>query len=363
MENIKILLNNEENFLSKVEKLKKKVDINLLNRTVKIKTINYKDWNGEIRKKTYKEVSYNVDFPEMYIIDGFEYLGGLTSSDGMITWFAKDENTTLHDKVDENIVFKCYHCNKKITTRKNRLFFKKENGDIASFGVTCAENYFGIDILRKLKKATIIWAKLGEENEEGYGGFSGLDSELEHDNAVDFCLNWFGQKNGFVSKAKEQEEDKISTASELNFYNPPYVKYKEHEMKAVHEFWDGNPYTKEQMDELKKKIYDFYENREVVTDFDRNLKNLFEMRGSKIGILVYGIFNYFKELDLLAEKKNGFVPEWFEDENIQDMKVTFKNISYFQGQFGETGIVTLHSEKNCFKWFTASCKLDFLNIF
>jgi len=355
MEEISLELSHEGAFLEKVEKLKKKADIKLSDRKVETRSYEYSDWQGNRRFKRIKEVTYNVDFPELYIIDGYEYLGGLTNSDGMITWFAKDENTDLHDKVDENIIFKCHHCNKTIRSRKNRLFFKRENGEIVSFGVKCAENYFGFDVFTKLKRASIAWGNLFGEG--GYGGVY-YDTEHIHDKYMDFCLNWFGRNNGFVSQKKAEEYGKSSTTTNLFYYCPPHGKLKPEERAEIDDFWDTNPLSEKEMDDMKAKIYDFYEKREVESDFDRNLKNLFEMKGSKAGLLVYGVFNYFKEKELLEAKEKKFVSEWFEGEEVENLKVVYKSIRWFETAYGAQAIVTLESDKHTFKWFTSSGLLE-----
>jgi len=359
MEKIEIEKGAEKTFLEKVAKLQKKIDIKLLNRSVEKKEKERTDLFGNKRIITWNVISYDVEFPEIYQIEGFEFLGGLTDSDGMVTWFSKGEGeANLHSEVDENMVFKCYHCNKTMQNRNNRLFFKKENEGIISFGVKCAENYFGIDVYKKLRSASFVWNSMVDE----FGGGSfGYNFEEAHNNAVDFCLIWFGNNKGYVSQAKAESGGQGATSWEADYFCPPHSPtLRQRDLDEIHAFWDSNPYTPEEMDSLKKKIYKYYEEKEVKSDFDRNLKNLFEMRGAKIGLLVYGVYAYFKDIEKMEEEKRNpkFVPEWFEGEEVENMAVTFKDIKWFEGQFGATALVTLLSERNCFKWFTSSGKLD-----
>lgn len=357
----------EDDLLAVIEKFrKKKLEIEIIKREEFFITKTRE--NSFLEKITYKvkKLRYELKFPEIYKIEGFEFLGGLTAKDGTPTFFS-DTETDLFKKVNDDLNFKCYHCNKKIGTRLSKLFFKKtDTGEIVNFGTKCVTNYFGIDILRKLTLATAVFERLNESEFDDEFGGGGRGVYFDHHEKIDFLIRYFEIDKVYLSKAKAEYSNNTSTADLCEWFITPistYLKPDEYreEKEAKEKYFNRLDTTPEDIDRIKEEIYKFYAEKEVKTDFDYNLKATFETLGTKTGLLAYGVFLYYKTLKEAKEAKlEKFVPEYFPEEEIKDLEVVCHAIRFFDGQYGETKIITLRSKEHSLVWFTTSDKVDFI---
>lgn len=353
----------EPEFLKVIKKLRKKVDIVIKNREAYKKTEIRTNPDGGEKKYVVSKVKYELEFPEVYKIEGFDYLGGLTAKDGTKTFFSETE-TELFKKVSDDLDFKCYHCNKKIPTRLSKLYFKKtDTGEIVSFGTKCVQNYFGIDIWKKLKWASNVLDTLSDfSDEEGFGG--GWRYYSKHSDIIDFLIGYFELGKIYISKAKAEISEVSSTAGICSFHiSPPKREnLNDNQIYELEHYFDDLKTTPEEIEKIKEEIYKFYENRKANTDFDYNLKSVFGSLGDKLGLLAYGVYLYYKEKKEAEELKLGkkFIPIYFPDEEVENLKVACHSRNCFEGQYGTVYIVNFRSDKHNLVWFTNSGKIDFI---
>jgi len=352
----------EENFLEKVKKLQKKVKIEIRDKKEfvekELKPSNlapmledFDEW-VEVKK-----VTYDLDFVKDYKIEGFEFLGGLLIRDGAVRIFSEDED--LINKINDDFEFKCFHCNKTIFGRRKKFFFKKlDTGETVSIGSKCAKDYFGFDVAGDIEKSIRIFSNLQEMVDEEFN-CGGAYYYSCHDIYMDVAITYFEMGKPFVSARKQEERNNevIATSNEIKHFVHDPVK-TEYERMEREKFLKGSKLSGEQIFEIKQRIYKFYEEMESSDNFGYNLKNLFANKSDSLGFLTYGVYHYFntlkKEKEEAERKKNMFHPEWYENDELKDVKVKCMQVRGFQSKFGPGTILKFENDKYQFVLFTSS---------
>lgn len=299
-----------------------------------------------------------------YQIEGWDYLGCVKDefSDGIFTSHgnevAEEKGISLHEIMKEHNHIPCEHCGRKHTRRKiGHLFRKHEDGEVRTFGSTCARKYFGINFLSMLNKFERIFRRL-------------TDSEFRSDcpafrDIIDtqffFHMAHYSISNfGYVSAtAARDDETKNSTTdhvramiSTLNSIGDNKYKKELREALSNHE-----------SDFNKIKDAEWVSEKDSYTDFDNNIivlrkrfdNNMITWRN--LGLYVWVIFDKIFKPELEKAEKVSWNndPDYEEKDKIKDIDLEIVNVSGFDGSYGWTFIYTFRGPNNVrFKWFTGN---------
>lgn len=275
-----------------------------------------------------------------------QYLGMKTYVDGIKVFYSTDKENPVHT-IDRE---ECDHCH----TKRYRLkyFFFKVEGEVKVIGSSCVKEYFGMDVERYLDTYTNVMQELEEEfGGEGQGG--GSRSRLVH--IDDVILATYCATNGFkynwVSKEKAHY-DNIPTTDLVRNYLYTTDKIMNQEKDEAYKV------LKDQFSSIKEKLYAKYRDKEVVTDFDANIRNnLFYPDGTERDFIIcVGLVGWLcNDIQHPREEESSSKPsEWVGEEN-EKIEKTVKIIqnAMVNSNYGQSFIVLMEDEVgNKLKTFT-----------
>lgn len=189
----------------------------------------------------------------------------------------------------------CDHCKTK-RFRKETFVVEHENGDVKEVGRQCIADFLGSDKIGKFIWS-MEWPKMFEalvdDFERGYG--SRIEPVFNTRTFLATAVKVI-KENGYVSKTKAEELNKISTSG-LTIY-----------------LYDGDRYnnippyrpTNEEY-EMADKVIEWVKTIDTTSDYNFNINKLANNDSSNYrfsGYVVSMIAAYNKEMDLIERKKN-----------------------------------------------------------
>jgi hypothetical protein len=272
-----------------------------------------------------------------YSINGFEFYAEVKSIDGMGYVFSMDN--LAFQNISQDTVFKCHHCGKVMSNRKNKIYLKKD-GQLYMFGSSCVTEYFG-DAFKEIAKNCGLVSQFMNESmslkEDG-------DSQIEFLKTISRLIYCYktGEKYdvikgnfwGLVSADKD-----FCKAFFDNNYDKMYAAMNDNK-------------------ELVETICDLWENKEPENNFENNLRDMYRISKVVSGLLTFSVYKYFWNLE---EKKLAKVLKYLDAEigsEIKNLEVTLEKVNSFEGQYGPTyfnQFITANNEiiisKNSYSFF------------
>jgi hypothetical protein len=307
-----------------------------------------------VRKKYYDiTVSSLADHMQ---IEGYDFLGGIHLKDGVPIIFNRYENTPLNSMVDLSFNFRCVHCGKIIIQRNHKLFFRNLfNDSIVSFGTNCAKRYFGEDILSNLERSMILMDSLFDSDILEHSSHEGYSFYFE---VMFYSIAMFKNNATFISQGKADSLGCMSSsATIMEYITAKYEHLDSVDNEIIQSFEANHPINFSFQDELEK-IITYYEDKQVVSDFDFNVKNQICMTGNRIGLLVYGVYAYYRtlreEFEKSLVKNDKLVFEWHPasiKDRIEIDSAELVTIRPYSSMYGNGVIYEFVSGPYCFITF------------
>lgn len=336
----------KEEFENKISKIRKKVTVTIHSVREYIVTETHK---GIPYQK--KMLDYNIDFPEIYKIDGYEYLGGMKNNNGSNIFFG--DNETLCNEVNDSLVYRCHHCGKKTANRVSKFFFRKTDTDeIVHFGSTCVKDYFGIDVYNAISVVSRFVNDLSDD-EGDFVEYNGtrMHRGMYHHNMMSYLITYFSMGNPYVSKRKAEESDMVSTSSLILDYM--FGKEGRNEWRKLIENYDLD-YS--DINQIREDIYRYMTERQEESNFDYNLKKSFLDFSDNMGLLTYGVFEYYNTFqrkieDIIRKNKTAHL-EYYNGDMIENERVKIVSFGTCNTMYGISNIVNFENKQYKFTWFT-----------
>jgi hypothetical protein len=239
--------------------------------------------------------------------------------------------------------------------RNKRFFFLKEaDNSVVSIGSTCARDYFGFDICTTLERGLDYIHQIEEMGEE-YSIRGGRIRASRYSEIVIRAIQLYHARYPYISKAKAEEahengNERASTAALVFHY--VYAKLDMIEQLELDKLVSEASLTDLQLAEEIKKIEKFYAEfyPNPTNTFEYNLKHQFEDQGSIVGILAYGVYNYYWKT---APKAKAVEYEYYPAEEIKDLEVVCTKATGFETAWGFKSIFIFAKDQYQFVLFTS----------
>lgn len=243
----------------------------------------------------------------------------------------------------------CSHCN--VSRNRNKLIVvRSEDGEIATVGTTCVQDYLGMspdEILRWAENVDWIRENLSDDVDEidlGRGGYG--ESHYRTLNVIE-CAIWSVALHGF-NKTSEEFSTRDHVLQILNG-----DKY------AVKEFEDsGLGFDSEKAE----TIFDWIMANDSTSEYIENLKAILSSdRGviyKTMGMAVSVVAAYHREMEKqresenTAKRVNAFIGK--PGEKVESIPGVLIRKHYFEGMYGLQLIATFDTVQGTVKFFTSS---------
>lgn len=279
---------------------------------------------------------------EIVKIKGQQVVARLESVEGLnvVTRLTDDASIDLKSFLDAKIT--CDHCG-LTRNRKASWVVKSEDRGLIQVGDSCADLYFGIDVLATLKVIEKVYFLLvGEDMWEEDGGGRG---SWDFDHFASIVL-WQVMTSGFVTRKQAEETGATATCNYANFLiGPAPLSGSSLEAwkkgRADHDAWIyANPETAAKVSE---KALDWWMEREDLPEFEHNCKVAVMSRREKFdGLAAFAIKLW---AEAVFGKKAGANSQHVGKVGEKLVtKGTVVKLGSFETAYGTTTVVTFEDE-------------------
>ena len=291
---------------------------------------------------------------ELVRVGGQEIVARIESLDG-VNMITRISNDGVDLKAYRDAEITCDHCGLK-RNRKASWVVKSEERGVIQVGDSCADLYFGVDVLRLLRASAQIAQILDDEDWEG-GSRRQNRFNFEVFTSV---VVWHSMTKGFVTK-KQAGDYGVSTSEEAEFLamlptNLNDQRQREYEKHhAAHEAWRADHFKGENLYDM---ALDWWLAREddSLSEFEHNCKVAILSQDVRfLGLSAYGLKLWADAQFGLNQpnKTSAYVGEKGVRSVFNQLKVT--HIGSSDNAFGTTTIVTFEDpSRNELVWFATT---------
>lgn len=323
---ISIVANQIEKFTSRVVELSKKFKKDIAWFPSEFRKVNHLIDGDSI---DILMVDIDVEVEQFFSVDGFQFYALVKDCNGVPSVFGHGK---AFQYVNVDKVFKCPECSKSIPNRTNKIFLKSINtGEIVAYGSSCADKVFGSSY-KFLAKGIDKIQELKKEFTNSIAYDDAVNSALKHDRIVSASVMSFLSGEKYVTrKAWEYDGGSRPTADVV--------------VDAVWQ-WDlfsqSQKYLelKEKIEIEKAKVHEFYSKEfEPKENFDFNVKTQFVNQGTTPGMIAYGVYKYFWEMEKRAKAllpQKPVVDSIFSvGDKVSNLELIYKRQHLFNSDFGQ----------------------------
>jgi len=353
----------EIDFLDKAKKLAKKVPVAVKKVESFFRKISMDGWEKEVDVPyvTYRLITDS--FVKKAESEHFKFLGLIKEENGappVVVSF--DQENPIHKRIDKSFDFTCSVCNKKDSRRNKKFFFEdKKSKNLLNIGSKCAQSFLGIDVYKALNISSQKILDFVEDVEEDYSGAGGYGVYFDHQKHIDFLIQYFKGGHPYISQKRAEESLGASAATSSIaawFFDTRENRADFEEKVKIEKTFRLN---NQSVEDYRNKIYEYYKNYVVESDFDYNLVNCFNFRTDKIGLLCCGVFKWFKENQEIETKKfENKIRAHFPEDEIKNELVTCTTVASYESNYGPGLRVVFENDKYQFVWFSSSANSELL---
>lgn len=264
----------------------------------------------------------------------------------------ENEILAKYSKLDK---FRCDHCNTN-HYRKTVHIFKHDDGREFVIGTACSKEYFGIDIHKSLCNILNLFPRISdfaEDLEETFrmGGYSDC---LNKTIIAKLAYGVISEQKRFISKSSCDEFSReIPTSSYVsNLYYSNEKEDREESNKILDSLKDKN---------IIEPVREYWMAKESDDTFTHNVQTSLKMVSPKLGLIVYAVWEYMKEVeDFTGKNKFGVRLKnsthiGVVGEKIKNKEVEIYSVSSFETMYGVTFIISMIDDNdNVIVWKTSS---------
>ncbi len=352
---VEILKSNKAEFYNRLKNIQKRISLEIIDEREVTRTFPF----GNDNDITLDCIEYTLVGDRVDQIKGFSYIGSLTADGEAKVYYSHNEDENVKDIIESSLEFPCYHCNRVMSNRKSRLVFKKEDTqEIVSFGSTCCADYFGQSVIKKLEKSlTYINQLMGDCEDMMREGMGRIRDNYGHYNEfMNVAIHHFIHDGFFRSQAKSDDFNPSTTATLSGYISSPYDKPEVIEMIENWLSENALPEGTTVVSEIEK-IQEYYQATVPTNDFEENMKQQVCNIGSKIGIICYAVFNYYKKTmhnDKEKKAQDGFkesIHYPVDKTKVEDEIVTVVSQRSYESDWGTGHVTTMRNEQYTFTTF------------